>query len=348
MDHFSFQISVTKDMIFDHWQDLYKHIRDTLISNGIHDNFIKVDKFFRSQEICPNCVTATFHIASNTITKTYRLSDGNNAKIIFDQFLIDNSSKILELNTVGILYGDRWAEQNVKSNLEIINDEIQSMPSLVIPETKFSLLKNLKPIYTKETEHGIMYVKQDYIEYWFNSGTIDYLYNINFGWQLYFYLYYQMYRRNFINNYLIRYAFFKIYDYENYISLRPPTEDNGKPDLFDPNTVITNEYIMLYINQAAEIIDEWKQIGNLFPNDPIRLENRIKDSRGYYFIFLGSELDHTLPQFIKLQFEYLSQILEYLDCKTVNKTDVFNYAYHKWTVHRVLVYNDTRVPLFPD
>jgi hypothetical protein len=345
MEHFLYNITVKKDFVCDHWQDLYKCLRDSLIAAGLHETFRTMDRKCRKLENSNNCTSATYNVGSRSVIHVLRTDNGDTIKEIYDQFILDNSDKLLEF---GIYFSEGTVEKNITTNLEIIKHTLQTIPPIVIPTTEYNLLKNLHPIHTAETEFGTLYIKEDYVEFWFNNGTIDFLYTTEFKWQLYFYLYYQMYKRNFLNNDLVRYAFFKIYDYENYISLSPPTENLGKSDLFNPETIINNEYFMLYIDQAAEMIDEWKQIGNLFPNDPIRLENRIQDKVGYYFILLGSALDHTLPQFIKLQFEYLSQILNYLNSKNVNKSDVINYAYLKWTVNRALIYNDTRVPLFPD
>jgi hypothetical protein len=347
MDCATFQITVSNDIDFIHWQDLHRYVRDSIISVGLYPNFSKMDADCRELENTPNCLSATYHLESKTITKTFRIAKGDSAKTVYNAYLIDNASMIKKLELIGLIYKPMTVEYNITSNLSIIKNEIEIMPPVVILTPKFSLLKNLHPIYTKTTPHGTMHVKHDYIEYFFNNGSIDYYYTIEFDCQLHA-LYYKMYKRGFVNNDIIRYAFFKIYDYDNYMSLSAPTEYRGNNDFFNKDTIFNTDYIISYVDQSAEIIHEWKQITKLFPNDPIRLENRMKDNNGYYFILLGTALDHTLPEFIKLQFDYLVQLLEYLNCELINKLDVFNYAFQKWTTDQLLIVNNNRTPLFPD
>ena len=347
MDYATFQITVVNDTVFKHWQDLHRYVRDSIISVGLYSEFSQMDADCRALEICVNCLSATYNLNSKTITKTFRVADGNAAVAVYNRYLTHNLTSIQELYASGLVYKEMTVEHNIKSNLSIINDAIQQIPSVIIPKIKFPLLKNLQSVYTVHTDHGVMKVKQDYIEYWFNDGSLDYLYTADFNHRLHS-LYYKMYKRGFVNNDVIRFAFFKIYDYGNYMSLSAPTENRGTCDLFDDCTVINTDYINLYIDQSAELIHEWKQISDIFPNDPIRLENRIKDNDGYYFVLLGSNLDQTLPNFINLQLEYLIQIIDYLNCIDIDKTAVFNYALQKWTTDQLLISNTTQVPLFSD
>jgi hypothetical protein len=83
--------------------------------------------------------------------------------------------------------------------------------------------------------------------------------------------------------------------------------------------------LKLYINQLAEVINKWKTITDLFPDDPVRLENRVQDNIGYYFIFLGTNRNLTLAEFIELQVEYLLQLIDFLNNSTINKNEIISY-----------------------
>jgi hypothetical protein len=192
-----------------------------------------------------------------------------------------------------------------------------------------SLLRNLIPLHVEHTDYGILYIRQDYIEVWFNTGHIDFIRNLSYD--LYENIYYKIYKEDhLIDSNIIRFAFPRSYDYEpapHYISLGCPDGTCGISCANDIiNSKVDTEYLRLYIDQMAEVINKWKTITDLFPDDPVRLENRVQDSTGYYFIFLGTNRNLTLAEFVDLQVEYLLQLIDFLNNPTIDKNEIVSYV----------------------
>jgi hypothetical protein len=326
MDYITVKMQVTNDKEFIYWNDLQQYIKDVLILVGLHDAIYQltmVDLPFLEKQIFNNVISSIYNLKNKTIIKKFRVEDSTVAQEIYNRFLDNYAVLILESSKMGVSFPPLEVEKNITTDLEIISQTLSVVSSTVPKSSEFFLLQNLEPAETINTDYGILYVKKDYIEVWFNKGHTDYI--CNFDTDLYKF-YYNMYKQNIVDTSIIRFAFFRKYDYDQkqplHISFAWPSEIRGIPFVDD---VVDGDYIMLYINQVTELVSKWKTVTTVFPNDPIRIENRMKDEVGYYFILLGSKLDHTLSEFINLQLSYLAQITEYL-CLP-NKLD---YAESKW------------------
>jgi len=323
MDHITFKLKVTSDDNFIHWNDLQEHIKNIIVSVGLHPAWFQlsmIDLQELEHKSFNNVLSATYNLKEKILYKTCRIDDCTLAQNMYDKFLHENSKMILDAKKLGLEFLPLEIERNVIPNIELINKTLSALTSTSIPSCDFSLLENLLPLQVVDTDYGKLFVKKDYVEVWFDKGHTDYICNFDVELKKF---YYAMYKENIVDSSIIRFAYLHKYDFTQqqpmHISIAWPTEVQGK---------FYNEIeidIVEYIDQVTELISKWSTVTSLFPNDPIRLENRMKDNVGFYFILLGSKLDHTLSEFIDLQLEYLAQITEYL-CLP-NKLD---YAQTKW------------------
>jgi hypothetical protein len=320
MDHFVWTVSISHDTKFFNFFEIEKYFKDSLISCGIHPEFRQLLETVRAIELESNnnVLSTVYNLTTNTLTKTHRIPNGDIIAKMFDAFFKTNNDKFISLTNNGIQIST-LVKKNVQTDQDKVNQTLKQLPTFSTSSN--SLLCNIIPLHIEHTEYGTIYIKQDYIEIWFNDGHIDFIRNLSPD--LYDNLYYKIYKAG-IDSF--RFAFPRSYDYETapqYISLACPTGVCGVSCLQDS---IDTEYLKQYINEVLLIITEWESVTTLFPDDPIRFENRIKDNIGYYYIFLGTNRSLTKTQFINLQIEYLSQLVDYLDICSIDKNIILQYA----------------------
>jgi hypothetical protein len=333
MDYFAFQITVSPSIKFANWTYLEKHLKDTITSVGLISEWQEVIQSIKKIELTlhRNSMSSTYNLKTNTLTKPHRLPDADIAVDIYNNFIVNNQYKLEQLKELGIHFSSAIVEKNMTTDCDRVKQTLDRLPHFTADST--SPLRNLIPLHVESTEYGTVYIKQDYVEIRFNDGHIDFIRELHHD--LYENVFYKTYKEDLINCDIVRFAFPRQYDYTSapqYISLGCPDGTCGISCSIDiANKNITTEYLKEYIDQVAEVINKWKTITGLFPNDPIRLENRSKDSLGYYFIFLGSKRDHTIKQFIDLQNDYLSVLIDYLDIPVIDKDVVLDYAYKSYS-----------------
>jgi hypothetical protein len=115
-----------------------------------------------------------------------------------------------------------------------------------------------------------------------------------------------------------------------YAEFRNTSGEVGLPfivDLYNPNVLIDDNYFKIFIDQIKVLIETGKQ-KNLSPTKIIRLEDRLRDSTGYYFKYIefGSTANNT---FIDNQTNYLSEFLDSLP-EITNKSSILDYARAQW------------------
>lgn len=319
MDYFVWTVSISTDTKFSNFFEIENYFKNSLISYGIHPDFRQLLENVRAIELeCNNNVLSTvYNLKNNTLTKTHRVPDGDIIAEMFDTFFKTNNDTFISLSNSGIQISTK-VNKNIQTDQDKVNQTLQQLPTF--SSSSNSLLCNMIPLHTERTEYGTIYIKQDYIEIWFNDGHIDFIRNLSSD--LYDNLYYKIYKLG-VNSF--RFAFPRLYDYETapqYISLACPAGICGVSCLQDN---IDTEYLKQYIDEVLLIVSEWEAVTTLFPDDPIRLENRIKDNIGYYYIFLGTNRSLTKTEFINLQLEYLSQLIDYLNIDSVDKNVILQY-----------------------
>jgi hypothetical protein len=328
MDYFAFQISVTNPMDFSNWTHLEKHVKDTITKAGIISNWLHTIKSIKQIELTlhNNSMSSTYNLKTNTLTKMHRVPDADIVSKIYKDFINTNQNSVNYLKQLGIEFSEPIVEKNIQTDQDRVLQTLSTIPKFRSDST--SLLKNLIPLHTERTDYGIIYVRASYVEIWFNDGHIDFIRELDH--KLYENIYYKIYKDNLINSDIIRFAFPRQYDYTpapQYISLGCPDGTCGESCYQDiVNRRIDTAYLKLYIDQAVEVVTKWQTITTVFPDDPIRLENRVRDTRGYYFIFLGTHQDRSLIEFIDLQIEYISQLIDFLDSSSIDKDQVLTYA----------------------
>lgn len=320
MDHFVWTVSISPDTKFSNFFEIEKYFKDSLISFDIHPGFRQLLETVRAIELESNnnVLSTVYNLTTNTLTKTHRIPNGDIVAKMFDTFFKINNDKFTNLSNSGIQIST-LVKKNVQTDKDKVNQTLQQLPTFSSKSN--SLLCNIIPLHTEHTEYGTIYIKQDYVEIWFNDSHIDFIRNLSPD--LYDNLYYKIYKSE-VDSF--RFAFPRSYDYETapqYISLACPSGECGVSCLQDN---IDNEYLKQYIDEVRLIIIEWGTVTDLFPDDPIRLENRIKDNVGYYYIFLGTNRSLTKIQFIDLQLEYLSQLIDYLNNSYIDKDTIIDYA----------------------
>jgi hypothetical protein len=164
------------------------------------------------------------------------------------------------------------------------------------------------------------------IEEYYNDGRISILGEID---EVSWYNYKSVYGRLTTTTRLIEPSFHLVIDNTTYAEFKNQTGKAGIPfivDAFD-NTLINEEYFKIFIDQITDLIDAGKHLPVL-PIDVIKLENRLRDSSGYYFKYIkfGST---TIGMFVNNQIDYLSTILNTLT-QITNKESVINYARSQW------------------
>lgn len=129
--------------------------------------------------------------------------------------------------------------------------------------------------------------------------------------------------------------YFKVmqrYDYKLYISTTTPNNELGTPFVKEILDVTDkHSYVIQYIDQVAEIIRVLKIRKLEYPDFSIKIDNRFKDSIGYYFnpiIHLGS----TYDTFISNQNQYLSGLLDTVFFNTLDKMAIIQDANKKWKI----------------
>jgi hypothetical protein len=328
MDYFAFQITVTDPIDFLNWTHLEKHVKDTITSSGIISNWLQTIKSIKQIELTlhNNSMSSTYNLKTNTLTKMHRVPDADTVVKIYKDFIHNNQSSIDYLKQLGIQFSEPIVEKNIQTDQDKVLQTLSTVPKVESNST--SLLKNLIPLHTEYTDYGIVYVRADYVEIWFNDGHIDFIRDLDYT--LYENIYYKIYKDDLIDSSIIRFAFPRQYDYTpapQYISLGCPDGTCGEScyqDIVD--RTIDTAYLKLYIDQVAEVVSKWKRIVTVFPDDPIRLENRVQDTRGYYFIFLGTHQDRSLKEFVDLQVEYISQLIDFLDSSSIDKDQILTYV----------------------
>jgi hypothetical protein len=324
MDHITFKLQVTDDVNFKHWTDLQEHIKSIITSVGLHPawfQLVMVDVAGLEHQLFNNVLSATYNLKDKMLFKKCRVADSVTVQNLYNKFLNENTQLILKAKLLGVSFLPLDIETNVVSDEILIKQAIEHVTVSSVPYT-FSLLQDLTPLQVISTSFGVVNIKRNYIEAWFDEGHVDYI--CEFDPHLHKF-YYNMYKQDIIDKSIIRFAFFRKYDYNPiqplHISFAWPTEEQGIMILDKTVNMFT------YIDQVSEIISKWSTTTEVFPNDPIRLENRMKDREGYYFILLGSKLNLTLIEFINLQFEYLTQIISYL---CLDDTLIYQYAKQQW------------------
>lgn len=323
MDHFIWKVSIDIDTKFANLFEIEQYFKTNLISCNVHAQFRQLGEDIRAieRDAYGNVISTVYDLTNNTLSKINRVPNADVVLSMYNTFYNNNKDNIVKLAQCGVHLDSPVVIKNVQTDQDIVNQTLETIPKFI--GTSDSLLRNMLPLHTEYTDYGLIYIKQDYIEIWFDDGHVDFIRSLDDD--LYDNLYYKMYKEEVDT---VRFAFPRSYDYKpnpQYISLGCPAGECGRSCLTDIlNGIVDTEYLIQYINQTAEIINSWKSITKLFPDDPIRLENRIIDSLGYYFIFLGTNRDQTLQQFIDLQIEYLSQLLDYMD--TIDKNAVLEYA----------------------
>jgi hypothetical protein len=324
MDHVALNFKVSKNNKFYHWRELEEHFRNSLIEIGLHAAIKKLTMHHVwniEHRTHNNVISSTSNLRTNTITKLCRIADSTILEKIYDDFLIENDQLIKVAATRGIEF-DIKVNKNIESELELIKNTMSSI-EVVKKINKFPLLQNIEPLHVEHTHYGVVYIKNDFVEVWFDTGYIYYLYDI--GLDLHNNLYYPMYK-NASSADGIRFAYSRMNDFEGCMSVAAPAGDCGISCLYES---IDTEYLKIYINEVSEIINMWKKYTARFPNDPIRLENRAKDFIGYYYKFLGNRLDHSLTDFIELQLMYIDQLIGYLNNPLIDQTAINQYAQNK-------------------
>lgn len=322
MDQLVLQFKISNNKQFSHWRDLEEYFKNMLIEIGLHTAIYDLTMnhvWNLEHEICSNVVSSVSDLKTNTITKLCRVKDASTLQNIYNEFVTQNLSRLEEARKRGITVTISDIKKNVIADIDIIKDIIRKIPIVQEPN-KYTLLQNIEPLHVENTPFGTIYIKKDYVEIWFNDGHVGYIYDI--GVDLHNNLYYPMYK-NANGNDKVRFAYSRMNDFSGYISVAAPAGECGVSCL---NDTIDTEYLIQFINDVREIISMWKLYGDVFPNDPIRLENRAKDYIGYYYKFLGNSLDYSLNDFIALQLEYLDQLISYLDSELIERNEVINYA----------------------
>jgi hypothetical protein len=328
MDYFTFQIKILSPIRFSNWTHLQNHIKNAITSVGIISDWLQTIKSIKQIELTlhNNSLSATYNLKDNILTKPHRVPDADIATKIYKNFIDKNYNSIEHLKRLGIHFSDPIVEKNIQTDQDIVLESLSKLPNFTSENR--SLLRNLSPLHTKKTDYGIIYIKADYVEVWFNDGHIDFIRNLDK--ELYDNIYYKIYKEDIIDSDVIRFAFPRQYDYTpapHYISLGCPDGTCGESCYRDILAgIIDTEYLKLYIDQVAEVLNKWKTITEFFPDDPIRLENRVRDSRGYYFIFLGTYQNYSLIEFVDLQIEYLSQLIDFLNISSIDKKSVLYYT----------------------
>lgn len=164
------------------------------------------------------------------------------------------------------------------------------------------------------------------IEEYYNDGRISILGGID---DISWYNYKSVYGRLTTTTRLIEPSFHLVIDNTTYAEFKNQSGEAGIPfivDAFD-NTLVNEEYFKIFIDQITDLIDAGKHL-LVLPIDVIKLENRLRDSSGYYFKYIkfGST---TIGMFVNNQIDYLSTILNTLP-QITNKESVINYARSQW------------------
>jgi len=329
MDHVTWTASFNDDFKFTNWPQIDAGLKNALTSVGIISEFqqLLLDIKEIEKTLYKNTMSSTYNLKNKTLIKIHRIPDSDIVVEMYNTFLRNHKKELEELSTTGVYLSELVVEKDVETNQERVKKTLEKLPKFTLDSK--SILKNTIPLHTEYTDYGVLYIRQDYIEIWFDAGHIDFIRNLSYD--LYENLYYKVYKQDqLINSDIIRFAFPRQYDYEpapHYVSLACPDSQCGiscLQDIIDQK--INTDYLKLYIDQTREVITKWKTVTDLFPDDPIRLENRALDSVGYYFIFLGTNRDHSLSKFIDLQIDYISQLIDYLNSPSIDKEEIIRYA----------------------
>ena len=282
MDSITLLIKNTTNDAFFRWEDLQEDFTKKCDVAGLL-NFRFVIAEFNKLEI-KNTVSADYELSNKVIKKNYFFEDGLFVLSKWSEFVHNNTKELLALKNLGWIID----APNLKTNIEPDN------------------VRCLRLVNNKDSR---IVVKQNMIE--LQTPThIDYLCKMD--WSLYEF-YYNLYKFKAILSPIIRLAFTREYItindiYPNYVSFSYPTGEQGMPD----------SSINLYIDQVYDVILGMKALSNIFPDDPIRLENRFKDSYSHYFVLLGQSLNKSIDEYIDLQLNYFKGIasdMEFISAK---------------------------------
>lgn len=191
----------------------------------------------------------------------------------------------------------------------------------------------LSDIQTCETADGSAIVKRERAEFWFNEGQVGFLGNINTDFHKTISAI-----QDKIKNIRVAPAIYfgKSLDFtkfNNFVVFQCPNKELGKPfyaDLFDD--LVDQTYIEKFIDQTGEVINAIRQCSNVFPDEAIRLEQRLTDSQGHYFVLYTSTATKGVGEFVMMQFAYLEMILTQLAIPGIDVMTMIYYARSKWII----------------
>jgi hypothetical protein len=191
MDHFVWTASISLNIKFSNFFEIEKYFKDNLISYNIHPKFLQLLETVRAIELESNnnVLSTMYDLKNNTLTKTHRVPNANTISAMFENFFKSNNDTFIKLADKGITIST-VIDQNVQTDRDKVNQTLERLPKFSSDST--SLLRNLIPLHIEHTEYGTVYIKQDYIEIWFNNGHIDFIRNLDPD--LYDNLYYKIYK----------------------------------------------------------------------------------------------------------------------------------------------------------
>jgi hypothetical protein len=327
MNHFIVKFKVDERYKFTHWAALQKFVKDVFVSVNLESSIrqlFMIDVRQDESTHFPNTLSATANLADNTLTKICRVGDTTRAEDLFKKLQLEKKREISLAAKAGVTIMELEIVKDVVSDEDKVHQTLSTL-NILATNSKYSLLKNISPLHTERTDYGIVNVYNNYSEVFFNEGHIGYTKGLDRS--IHKHIYYAMYTNATVND-KFRFAYLRSNDFANYISFATPTGSIGTNSLMDN---IDSDTMKEFIDEVVNVVEMFKHYSPILPNEPVRLENRYRDSIGNYYHFLGDQMTLKPKQFIELQSEYLNQLLNYLDTSHIDVAKVKKYA-DKWRI----------------
>ena len=116
-----------------------------------------------------------------------------------------------------------------------------------------------------------------------------------------------------------------------YAEFRNTSGEVGLPyivDLYDANIIVDQTYFKTFIDQLALILNAGQQ-KDIYPSKIIKLDDRLRDSTGYYFKYIEFSSGVDTTHFLNNQLRYLAEMLNDLP-EITDSTSIVDYARTQW------------------